>query len=70
MSMTRVGFHELPEADFPFTVWFVNDDTGELLHSFTVAGSGATKIPGFAPTRVLVVMRWPDGRQLVQGPPD
>lgn len=56
--MTRTAFGDLPASAFPFTVEFIAERTGEVVHSVTVDGPGALRIPGLAaehgPIRVRV----------------
>ena len=41
-----VPFHNVPVEAFPFTVEFIRESDGEILHSTTVEGPGALLIPG------------------------
>lgn len=59
----RFAFHELPPSSFPFTVEWISEDTGEVVHTATVTGAGALYVPPLAdvygPTTARV--RYADG---------
>lgn len=62
MDFGNVPFHELSADDFPFTVKFFREETGELVHELTCDGPGMISIPPLAqdgPVRVEI--HWPDG---------
>lgn len=58
------GFFDLAKEDFPFTITFVRDDTGEVLWQQMVDGPGALQVPGFGGQgfRVDVRIEYPNGR--------
>lgn len=57
-----VPFHELAASDFPFTVKFFRQATGELVHEFTVPEPGMISIPALSQDGpVNVEIHWPDG---------
>lgn len=42
------AFHELPPSSFPFTVEWISEDTGQIVHTATVTGAGALYVPPLA----------------------
>lgn len=61
----RVAFHDLPADSFPFTVRFFRG--GDLVHEFTVRGSGAFDVPAVGPG-VRVIVEYADGESVEVGP--
>ncbi len=45
MSEQPVAWHDLPAAQFPFTVLFLRGDTEEVVHRIEVTGPGAVEVP-------------------------
>lgn len=52
--MSELPFYDLPPHAFPFTIEYIDDDTGELLERVEVEGPGVTCIPCF-PSRSVAV---------------
>lgn len=45
VTNTPASFHDLPAHEFPFTVEFFREDTGEVVHTIEVAGPGGFTVP-------------------------
>ena len=43
--MTPYAYRDLPAAAFPFTVEFISQRTGKVVHAFTAAGPGVITVP-------------------------
>jgi len=55
----RVPFaaRDLPASAFPFTIEFIAQRTGNVVHSITVSGPGAAAIPALKADHGLVDVR-------------
>ena len=62
MNDGPVAFHDLPRSRFPFTIEFLTL-AGDIVHTITVTGPGAVRIPGLAAQHgpISVRITWPDG---------
>jgi hypothetical protein len=58
-----IPFTELPETAYPFDIWLVYSDTGELTGHMHVPGPGLIKVPGQDQLQGLVdvVITYADG---------
>jgi hypothetical protein len=52
--VSDLPFYDLPAHAFPFTIEYIDDDTGEVLERVDVEGPGVTYIPSF-PGRFVAV---------------
>lgn len=67
--MPGEAFFDIPGEAYPFTMEFINDETGEALETIQVTGPGAIHIPGQdVPTRVRIT--YANGEVSEMGPPE
>lgn len=65
MASNKVAFHDLKSEDFPFEVSYYDAETEEVLHRQTVREPGVLSVPGFAPRKVNVLVRYATGQTLL-----
>lgn len=56
---TKDGFVDMASEDYPFTIEYLAEDTGELLDTLVVQGPGVLAVPSFAPRKVTVRTTFP-----------
>lgn len=60
----QFAFHDLPAASFPFTVEFISERTGAVVHTITADGPGGMTVPALGREHgpVWVRMSFADGK--------